>query len=154
VTGLDSSIYRGQWFSHEDKHLISALKVFGADVSDWKSVAFYVPGRTPQQCRERWKGRLSVVTDLTKDDDELSTVKGKGKGKKVDLEAGPTDPTRRGDAVGRRWTEAEDDRLRACAGKEGMSWVEVGEHVGGMTDKQVSQNERCYREWREVWLGD
>lgn len=63
VTTLDSSIFRGKWSPEEDASLKAAMEVVGRETSDWKSVAKYVRGRTPIQCRERWKGRLSVLSE-------------------------------------------------------------------------------------------
>lgn len=89
------------------------MEILGQDTDDWKSVAFYVPGRNRQQCRERWKGRLSLTHSLGKEG--------------------------RGSEIRRPWTKEEDDRLRECAGKD-WSWVEVADYVGNRSDKQVSDD--------------
>jgi hypothetical protein len=56
----------------EDQTLSELVKCLGP--SDWTAIAFQMPGRTPRQCRDRWKGYLSptLKTDAwTADEDEI-----------------------------------------------------------------------------------
>ena len=75
------ALVMGRWSPEEDAALRSAVAQFGCD---WKRVEICVHGRTGQQCRERWVGRLANIPE------------------------GETQ------AVRRAWTKEEDDRLRAC----------------------------------------
>ncbi|KOS13414.1 myb domain protein 4r1 [Malassezia pachydermatis] len=76
-----SAVVMGRWSPEEDAALRAAVAQFGCD---WKRVEICVQGRTGQQCRERWVGRLANMPE------------------------GVTQ------AVRRAWSKEEDDRLRAC----------------------------------------
>ena len=71
----------GRWSAEEDAALRTAVGEYGCD---WKRVEIHVPGRSGQQCRERWVGRLANIPE------------------------GETQATRRA------WLPEEDARLRAC----------------------------------------
>ncbi|WFD20711.1 hypothetical protein MCAP1_002963 [Malassezia caprae] len=75
------SVVMGRWSAAEDAALRAAVAQYGCD---WKRVEVYVQGRTSQQCRERWVGRLANIPE------------------------GETQ------AVRRAWSKEEDERLRAC----------------------------------------
>lgn len=79
-----SAMVMGRWSAEEDAALRAAVAQFGCD---WKRVEICVHGRTGQQCRERWVGRLANIPEGEKK------------------------------AARRTWTKEEDDRLRACVGK-------------------------------------
>lgn len=79
-----SAMVMGRWSAEEDAALRAAVAQFGCD---WKRVEICVHGRTGQQCRERWVGRLANIPE------------------------GEMKATRR------TWTKEEDDRLRACVDK-------------------------------------
>ena len=53
---VDPSIIRGKFSPEEDAMLINTIKRYGTD--DWTRVAAHVAGRSSNQCRERWLGRL------------------------------------------------------------------------------------------------
>ncbi|PWN47655.1 hypothetical protein IE53DRAFT_320835, partial [Violaceomyces palustris] len=55
---LDTSVVKGKWTLEEDEMLISAMAEEEDAKTDWSKVSMRVPGRTSQQCRERWTGRL------------------------------------------------------------------------------------------------
>ncbi|KAI3617656.1 hypothetical protein CBS9595_003565 [Malassezia furfur] len=74
----------GRWSAEEDAALRAAVAEYGCD---WKRVEIYVPGRSGQQCRERWVGRLANIPE------------------------GETQATRRA------WLPEEDARLRECVQK-------------------------------------
>ncbi|WFD07386.1 hypothetical protein MVES1_002750 [Malassezia vespertilionis] len=76
-----SGLVLGRWGSTEDAALRAAVAAHG---TDWKRVEIEVPGRSGQQCRERWVGRLANIPE------------------------GETQATRRA------WLPEEDARLRAC----------------------------------------
>ncbi|WFD28304.1 hypothetical protein MNAN1_003312 [Malassezia nana] len=75
------TVVMGRWSATEDAALRAAVAQYGCD---WKRVEVHVPGRTSQQCRERWVGRLANIPE------------------------GETQ------AVRRAWSKDEDERLRAC----------------------------------------
>lgn len=79
-----SAMVLGRWSPEEDAALRAAVAQFGCD---WKRIEIHVTGRTGQQCRERWVGRLANI------------------------------PEGRKKAARRTWTKEEDDRLRACMDK-------------------------------------
>ncbi|KAF8211368.1 hypothetical protein K438DRAFT_1807189 [Mycena galopus ATCC 62051] len=59
---LDSSLARGSWTAEEDERLKAAVAGYGRTA--WAEVAGTIPGRTNEQCRERWLGSF----DPTKTD--------------------------------------------------------------------------------------
>eukprot|EP00940_MAST-03C_sp_MAST-3C-sp2_P002566 g2566.t1 len=52
---LQPGLRKGQWKESEDDILRSMVKTYSFD---WSKIAVYVDGRTPKQCRERWKHHL------------------------------------------------------------------------------------------------
>jgi hypothetical protein len=54
---LDPSLRRGAWTEEEDNQLRKAVAGYG---TSWVQVALAVPGRTNDQCRERWTEYLNV----------------------------------------------------------------------------------------------
>lgn len=52
---LRPGLIKGQWKNEEDQLLREAV---GKDLNDWGKVSAFIPGRTPKQCRERWKHHL------------------------------------------------------------------------------------------------
>ncbi|KAJ7086654.1 hypothetical protein C8R44DRAFT_33702 [Mycena epipterygia] len=52
---LDPSLHRGTWSSEEDTRLTAAVLGYG---KSWAEVASVVPGRTSEQCRDRWTNTL------------------------------------------------------------------------------------------------
>ncbi|TDL29307.1 hypothetical protein BD410DRAFT_892629 [Rickenella mellea] len=54
---LDPNLKRGSWSQEEDEHLRAAVEAFGT--SSWQSVSEFIPGRTNNQCRERYQDRLN-----------------------------------------------------------------------------------------------
>lgn len=77
-------LVHGRWSASEDAALRAAVATHGCN---WKRVEMHVPGRSGQQCRERWVGRLANI------------------------------PEGASQAARRTWTPEEDDRLRACAAR-------------------------------------
>ncbi|KAF8484987.1 hypothetical protein DFH94DRAFT_257254 [Russula ochroleuca] len=53
---VDPSIRRGSWSPEEDAQLRLAVDLYG---KAWMEVASFIPGRTNEQCRERWTERLN-----------------------------------------------------------------------------------------------
>jgi hypothetical protein len=51
VRTVDPGIKRGTWSSEENERLRKAIAAFG---NSWIDVAGVLPGRTNEQCRERW----------------------------------------------------------------------------------------------------
>lgn len=54
----NTAIRHGRWSAAEDAALRAAVREFGCD---WKRVEIHVQGRSGQQCRERWVGRLANI---------------------------------------------------------------------------------------------
>ncbi|KAJ7499157.1 hypothetical protein FB451DRAFT_1358441, partial [Mycena latifolia] len=61
---LDPSLRRGAWSLEEDKRLIAAIAGYG---KSWAEIASVIPGRTNEQCRDRWTGSLDPAK-IKKDD--------------------------------------------------------------------------------------
>jgi hypothetical protein len=53
---LDPHLKRGPWSPEEDAQLHLAVDAYG---NSWVDVAAFVPGRTNEQCRDRWSDRLN-----------------------------------------------------------------------------------------------
>ncbi|KAJ7117371.1 MYB4R1 [Mycena crocata] len=73
---LDPSLRRGGWSVEEDKRLCAAVMGYG---KVWTEVANVVPGRTSEQCRDRWTGTLDPSKNEKKDgwpeEDEKALIK-------------------------------------------------------------------------------
>jgi hypothetical protein len=64
---LDPSIKRGQWSEEEDSRLCLAVAAYG---NSWMEIASVIPGRTNEQCRDRWSEKLKSPTVKSKWTDE------------------------------------------------------------------------------------
>lgn len=47
---------QGYWTTEEDRQLRQLLK---NGIKSWKIISKHIVGRTPKQCRERWKSHLN-----------------------------------------------------------------------------------------------
>ncbi|KAI0347492.1 hypothetical protein BDW22DRAFT_1351937 [Trametopsis cervina] len=67
---VDPSITRRPWTSEEDTMLQQAVEVFGRS---WVDVCIWVPGRTNEQCRERWQdpSKSGAKGPWTSEEDQL-----------------------------------------------------------------------------------
>ncbi|OCH93548.1 hypothetical protein OBBRIDRAFT_885384 [Obba rivulosa] len=68
---LDPSIKRGTWVDEEDEKLRQAVAVFG---HSWSEVAAFVPGRTNEQCRDRYQEYLSPYSSRTRWTEEMEKL--------------------------------------------------------------------------------
>ncbi|KAF8803849.1 hypothetical protein BYT27DRAFT_7108914, partial [Phlegmacium glaucopus] len=59
---LDPALQRGNWTEEEDDRLRKAVAGYG---SSWIQVASAIPGRTNDQCRERWHEHLNISAEKT-----------------------------------------------------------------------------------------
>jgi hypothetical protein len=57
---LDPTLQRGNWTEEEDDRLRKAVAGYGLS---WVQVASAIPGRTNDQCRERWHEHLNLSTE-------------------------------------------------------------------------------------------
>jgi hypothetical protein len=111
---LDPSIDRttalaGRWLEDEDKKLKDSVQAYGG--KSWEAVAALVPGRTKQQCRNRWR-----VLDPSID---------------------------RTTALAGKWFEDEDKKLKdSVQAYGGKSWEAIAALVPGRTKQQ------CQNRWR------
>ncbi|KAJ7276165.1 hypothetical protein B0H12DRAFT_1227343 [Mycena haematopus] len=64
---LDPSLRHGAWTSDEDQRLIGAVAGYGR--AAWTEVANTVPGRSNEQCRDRWLGALDPARISKKEKD-------------------------------------------------------------------------------------
>jgi len=67
---LDPNLKHGAWTEQEDDQLRKAVAGYG---TSWIQVAAAVPGRTNDQCRERWLEHLNATTQVswTGEDDKI-----------------------------------------------------------------------------------
>ena len=79
---LNPKLRKGAWTEDEDNRLRKAVAVYG---SSWIQVAETIPGRTNDQCRDRWTSHLNKTpaakATWTKEEDKalLALVKERGK---------------------------------------------------------------------------
>jgi hypothetical protein len=143
--------HRRNWYEEEDTKLIDAVKKHG---KAWLAVAVLVPGRTNNQCRQRWTqtlgaGNRKKAGKWTPAEDTKLAEAVKKHGTTwlaVAALVGRTNIQCRGrwiQAVGPgngkksgAWTPEEDTKLIEVVKKHGTRWVVVANHVLGRTDKQ------------------
>lgn len=56
---LDPTLSRGSWTTTEDEQLRSATAALGTQA--WSAIAEFVPGRSNEQCRDRWQSALNPI---------------------------------------------------------------------------------------------
>jgi hypothetical protein len=79
---LKPGLRKGQWDQSEDDLLRSLVKIHG---TTWGKIAENVPGRTPKQCRERWKHHLDPrikKSEWTESEDRIIMTQHKALGNK------------------------------------------------------------------------
>jgi hypothetical protein len=159
----------GKWTEDEDKQLRNAVPAQGG--KNWKEIASLVPGRTKEQCHNRWHNKLVSNIDpttarmgkWTADEDKKLKDGVREHGVKnwkaiALLVPGRTDqqcvkrwhdtlkPTF-DPAMARRgkWTADEDTKLREAVGAHsGKNWEAISAQVPGRTKIQ------CRSRWREA----
>jgi hypothetical protein len=158
-----------RWTANEDKRLKNAVPAQG--VKNWKEIASLVPGRTKEQCHNRWHNKLVSNIDpttarmgkWTADEDKKLKDGVREHGVKnwkaiALLVPGRTDqqcvkrwhdtlkPTF-DPAMARtgKWTADEDTKLREAVGAHGgKNWEAISTQVPGRTKIQ------CRSRWREA----
>jgi len=60
---FDSTVKRGTWTAQEDARLRLAVEAYG---HSWIDVASAIPGRTNDQCRDRWSDRQKTAGPATR----------------------------------------------------------------------------------------
>jgi hypothetical protein len=115
--GLNPSIARmegraGTWAEDEDIQLKDAIQTHGD--RNWNKITACFPGRTKDQCRQRWRKILSHT---------------------IDRENGRTG----------KWTPDEDGKLRDSVRLHGgKNWTAISTVVPGRTRNQ------CWKRWKDV----
>jgi hypothetical protein len=159
VEKLDPGIKTGYWTVKENRKLTDAVKQFG---NDWVQVAAMVPGRTNNQCRQRWIKFLDPTIAQTpagasnygqwtpEEDAKLTTavtVFGNAWVAVASMVPGRSvnqcryrwveclDPTLN---TG-NWTPEEDKRLTEAVTQLGKDWVQIASMVPGRTNKLCRQ---------------
>lgn len=68
----DDDLKGAKWNKLEDDVLITAVNKYGD--KNWRKIAYFIPGRTNRQCRERYKMRLGIkdrkIANWTQEEDE------------------------------------------------------------------------------------
>jgi hypothetical protein len=108
-SNIDATTARaGQWTAEEDKKMKDAVPTQGG--KDWEAIAALFPGRTKQQCCNRWHNKLVFNIDPT-----MARV---GK-----------------------WTEDENKKLREAVEAHGANnWDLIAALVPGRTERQCRKN--------------
>ncbi|XP_052220840.1 uncharacterized protein LOC127837642 isoform X2 [Dreissena polymorpha] len=60
---IDSSFSRGKWSEAEDMMLLASVQMLGG-LEDWQIIQQFVPGRSAQQCRERYHNCLNSAINF------------------------------------------------------------------------------------------
>jgi hypothetical protein len=149
-----SSAPRISWTPEQDAKLIEGVEKHG---KKWVAVATLVPGRTNDQCRERWINTVDPANGKsegkwTPEEDAKLTegVEKHGKACWVTVAAMVTgrtndqcrqrwvykvDPTNEKG----KWKPEEDAKLTAAVEKHGNEWTAVADMVTGRTNQQCRQ---------------
>ncbi|KAJ6539115.1 hypothetical protein B0H19DRAFT_1177200 [Mycena capillaripes] len=64
---LDPTLRHTKWTAEEDQRLVAAVSGYGT--AAWSDVAGVMPGRTNEQCRDRWAGTLDPAKGGKKTDE-------------------------------------------------------------------------------------
>jgi hypothetical protein len=150
----------GKWTPEEYTKLIEAVKNHG---TNWVAVAALVPGRTNDQCRQRWTscldpdiGKRSGKWTPEEDTKLIDAVKKHGK---AWLAVADQVPGRTGKQCRLRWTRCLDPDIGKCLGKwrpeeytklieavknHGTNWVVVAALVSSRTNDQCRQRWMLY----------
>jgi phage gp37-like protein len=159
---LDPEVNRGKFSVEEDAKLTDAVKEFG---NDWLRVAALVPGRTNEQCRQRWFKYMDDQTAAHMQYNGRWTLEEDAKLSEAVTELGGNNwtavsalvPGRTNRAccnrwskylgptinTGKFWTVEEDAKLAEAVKKLGNNWVQVAAMVTGRTNRQ------CRQRWAE-----
>jgi hypothetical protein len=151
---------KGIWKPEEDTKLIGAMEEHG---KNWVAVAVMVPGRTNQQCRQRWFLALDPVAagntkGIWKPEEDTQLTEAVKKHGKNWVAVAAMVPGRTDDQCRRRWTQTldtagkivgrwkpeEDEKLIDAVRKHGKKWVTVATLVPGRTEKQ------CRSRWTQA----
>jgi hypothetical protein len=109
----------GEWTTNEDITLKDAVEKHNG--KDWAAISAFVPGRTKQQCLNRWHGK-----SCSKTDESTAPMHSA-------LDSNRDEATAR---VG-RLTKEEDSTLKDAVEKHnGENWAAISALVPGRTKKQ------------------
>jgi hypothetical protein len=153
---LGVTVKEGKWTGEEDAKLTDAVKKHGGN--NWFAVAALVPGRTNQQCRQRWIRSLDPGTrrgKWTGEEDAKLTAAVKKHGCSCWITVAALVPGRTNQGCHRRWlqsldpdinrgkwTEEEDAMLTHAVKEQGsISWGAVSALVPSRT------NDQCRLRW-------
>ncbi|KAN0060832.1 hypothetical protein ACQY0O_007491 [Thecaphora frezii] len=149
VRSLDPSMTRGKWSAEEDQALVATVAELGQ--GDWTTIASRVPGRTPGQCRDRFKNRIETRLVVAARAAAAGTAVGEGgDGTSTQVQA-PPEPK-----VKRVWTEEETETLRSllCQGTmllpKGKRWIDVAEELSNATQGRVMVSAKQARDRAEA----
>ena len=147
---------RGGWTQAEDEQLIQAVSKYGE--RDWRMIAEYVAGRTPQQCRQRWfealnpdliKGKWTHQEDqrllkaVRKFEGDWRLIAGVVKSRTNKQCLQRWHEVLKPDLIKGTWTSAEDQQLTLAVITHGSrNWQKIAENVDGRTNKQ------CLQRWK------
>jgi myb proto-oncogene protein len=165
-----------RWTPEEDAELTSAVaktkkKSWGVYKNDWVAAAALVPGRTNDQCRNRWRNALDLSIDWANgrtgawtEDEDLKLknsvqmhggkdwagiavmVPGRTPRKCRDRWKDVLDPSiDRANGRNRKWTEDEDLELQGAVQMHGgKDWAGIAVMVPDRTKDQ------CHNRWKDV----
>ncbi|CAK4086713.1 unnamed protein product [Aphanomyces euteiches] len=111
---LKPGLVKGHWSFEEDKILEVLVK---QSVNNWGQIAEQIPGRTPKQCRERWRNHLDPSINkgpYSEEEDQLILSNQARLGNKWSQIAQML-PGRTEDSVKIRWKSLKQNPTRAAA---------------------------------------
>eukprot|EP00235_Prasinoderma_singulare_P008597 CAMPEP_0119164720 /NCGR_PEP_ID=MMETSP1315-20130426/4528_1 /TAXON_ID=676789 /ORGANISM="Prasinoderma singularis, Strain RCC927" /LENGTH=239 /DNA_ID=CAMNT_0007157919 /DNA_START=66 /DNA_END=782 /DNA_ORIENTATION=- len=143
-----ADVKQGQWTAEEDKLLASWQAKMG---NRWSAVAQHMPGRTGQQCAQRWRHKVNPFIRKDKwteeEDKKLSALHKEFGNKWAEIARrleGRTDqqcmgrwrrhldPTIKKES----WSTDEDQRLIELHKTHGSSWAQIATKIQGRTAQQ------------------
>jgi hypothetical protein len=143
----------GKWKPEEDGKLAEAVKKHG---NDWVAVAALVPGRTSDQCHQRWTKSLDPLNRKKgkwAPEEDATLIKAVEKHGIYWAAVATLVPGRTDKQCLKRWTQSldpsnvkkgkwkpeEDGKLAEAVKKHGNDWVAVAALLSGRTNRQCLQ---------------
>ncbi|KAF0717066.1 Aste57867_2519 [Aphanomyces stellatus] len=158
---LKPGLVKGHWSFEEDKILEVLVK---QSCNNWGQIAEQIPGRTPKQCRERWRNHLDPSINkgpYAEDEDQLILGQQARLGNKWSQIAQML-PGRTEDSVKIRWKSLKQNPTRAAAANaqnRRLNNMQHQPHMGtttnmGMPQPQPHLNQPNHAAMMNNWAAD
>ncbi|RHY22149.1 hypothetical protein DYB32_010422 [Aphanomyces invadans] len=136
---LKPGLVKGHWSFEEDKMLEDLVK---QSTNNWGQIAEQIPGRTPKQCRERWRNHLDPSINkgpYAEDEDALILANQARLGNKWSQIAQML-PGRTEDSVKIRWKSLKQNPTRAAAANAQSRRMNLHHHQQNVHTSQLHQS--------------